>query len=1143
MRKIIKNSFSCLAVLFFTLSFFSFVSAQEESIVPVEIKDVKITQGVNKIEINAVLFNPNHAIETAPFTHLILLNTIDPLIKPVKEEDLSLPSLIVSAQEGERSDYFSLKPMESKEVNYSLPVTASLPASNYSFYLRFIKSDGEVVGSYDDVVYNLGTNDKNQNLREKSFLAFDQETCFVVGSDGKNYGNNDGPVFTPDESPKIKCQIKNIGKEAVEVYPEIEWKEFFVYGKPSSGQKQTEKSEQVFSFKPGENKMIELSLPKAQKPQVYQALVKFSDRNGEAKSFNMFFRWTVGGASARIDSSEMTSPLKNVYKKGDTLSFSVNYYGSADLFWGGMSEKVSELRNVEMRAKVKNGNGEICGQAVIPLEDISGADLKNKTIDVTLDEKCDNISYDVSLVSGGQKLAGESLIASKISKKNIDYKYFIGGGFLLVLILGLVKTIMKRKNKTIGSADIPIALLFIFVLTGFFISINATTARTERGSSLSGDYGGGWSGNSDTLYSYWGGNDSSNINKLRIKEEKSGSAAEKGYSIYANFNDYFNSGGQAKVYTNYMADDGVCANSSMVVEIKMAIMADGLDEKYVGFAKNGSEDYKKSWKQKYNKSSSKIIDKDFNISPDALSEFYEDDGNGGKKLRGNPVLFVEFRQVGRDSHRNNYYKAGFSSNINKTAYSDRSKAMDAGAVIRIKIPLNLPDPKIDNFSASENPIGYNCKPTLNWTVSDVGSCSASGDWSGDKSASSGAHSETLKAITEDSDYTLKCSQSLGGSGNATRSKTVTVSVNDAPTVTKFEASDYSIKQGEEVTLTWDSNNSSYCVGYTENKTNGWNGENQRETSGSNKVTPYAGEKTYSIICYNSCGGYGGKNSLTISVGTGDGSSSSSFSGGQTCPDNYCSASESCSTCSSDCGSCVADDTSSSSSSSSETTSSSSSSYSTTGGGGGGDGGGNGSGGGGSGLPENYGDADESKKETEILLKEDEDSGNINVSTDYAVIVAKIIDGLDATSNKATIRFNADGLSDFTGKIEGIEVSNDDGISYTLKDSSGNDLTSVHLNDSGVVSPTSARFSANVGGGMNKGEYVFDIKISGKVWKEEGKKVIDSPAITCPMSSNSSRSSCVPREEKSHWEPISKQVSASTKIILKVKRIATHFEEF
>ena len=77
----------------------------------VEIKDVKIEKSDTEIKISGALFNPSKNVVTPEVTHLLILKTIDPLIKPKSEIDL-LPSLIVAADEGK--DYFSLKPNEQK---------------------------------------------------------------------------------------------------------------------------------------------------------------------------------------------------------------------------------------------------------------------------------------------------------------------------------------------------------------------------------------------------------------------------------------------------------------------------------------------------------------------------------------------------------------------------------------------------------------------------------------------------------------------------------------------------------------------------------------------------------------------------------------------------------------------------------------------------------------------------------------------------------------------------------------------------------------------------------------------------------------------------------------------------------------------
>ena len=96
-----------LSSVFFVLAFVFLFShnvslaqeeGAEENISKVEIQDVKITPTADKLEVSAILFNPSDKVVTPKITHLLILKTIDPLIKSKNEIDL-LPSLIVAADE------------------------------------------------------------------------------------------------------------------------------------------------------------------------------------------------------------------------------------------------------------------------------------------------------------------------------------------------------------------------------------------------------------------------------------------------------------------------------------------------------------------------------------------------------------------------------------------------------------------------------------------------------------------------------------------------------------------------------------------------------------------------------------------------------------------------------------------------------------------------------------------------------------------------------------------------------------------------------------------------------------------------------------------------------------------------------------
>ena len=153
--------------VFFVLAFVLFSHnislAQEQSgviedLIKIEIKDVKIEKSDTEVKISGALFNPSKNIVTPEVTHLLILKTIDPLIKPKSEIDL-LPSLIVAADEGK--DYFSLKPNEQKTFSYVLPFSPYIPQANYDIYLGFIRSNGETEARYENTVKNLGSSQKD----------------------------------------------------------------------------------------------------------------------------------------------------------------------------------------------------------------------------------------------------------------------------------------------------------------------------------------------------------------------------------------------------------------------------------------------------------------------------------------------------------------------------------------------------------------------------------------------------------------------------------------------------------------------------------------------------------------------------------------------------------------------------------------------------------------------------------------------------------------------------------------------------------------------------------------------------------------------------------------------------------------------
>ncbi|MEK7104446.1 MAG: hypothetical protein AAB868_00210, partial [Patescibacteria group bacterium] len=659
--------------VFFVLAFVLFshnVSlAQEQSgviedLIKIEIKDVKIEKSNTEIKISGALFNSSKNVVTPEITHLLILKTIDPLIKSKSEIDL-LPSLIVSADEGK--DYFSLKPNEQKVFSYVLPFSPYIPQANYDIYLGFIRSNGETEARYENTVKNLGSSQKD------GFLAFDQESCVLLNKEGKKFGNNDGPTFLPGETPEARCLVKNVGNKEIEVSPKILWKEVYVYGKPLDGKLAIENSGQKIFFKPGETKLVSLFMPKAEKPQVYQSLVSFEDKDGESRSFNMFFRWTIAGESARINGVAQISPPKYSYAKGEKIDLSVDYFGSADLFWTGTGQNVSNLGNLKILAIVKDKGNEICGENDFDLPDINDSAGKNQIIDVVMEKRCENASYSVSIHSGEKKLAEESGELPKVVEERNTSPYLYFGLPALMILLAFV---FFRKRKIV-----PIHLLVILFagVTMFFGTALAGTQTYPEWGGMTGTYrwGGDWTLDSGTERLKSNPEGGGGLNTLRV------------FSADADLSGYFDSSGDLNnVYIDYKATDSSCENTGMKVQFEMFIQADGLSEQRVSFAKGGSSDWKNKIRLWYNNASSDTVERRFNINSSDIAGFY----NADKTAKSNPKLIIKIKQAGYNSHQDKYSQGYFS--VASKKLTSENDAFNMGDTIKIEIPLKIPAPSV-----------------------------------------------------------------------------------------------------------------------------------------------------------------------------------------------------------------------------------------------------------------------------------------------------------------------------------------------------------------------------------------------------------------------------------------------------------------
>lgn len=145
---------------------------------------------------------------------------------------------------------------------------------------------------------------------------------------------------------------------------------------------------------------------------------------------------------------------------------------------------------------------------------------------------------------------------------------------------------------------------------------------------------------------------------------------------------------------------------------------------------------------------------------------------------------------------------------------------------------------------------------LTWTSSNATSCTASGDWSGDKDLSGSASTGALSTVRTYS-YTLVCA----GTGG-TISRTATVAVAAAPPVptVSISANPAQIASGGTSILSWSSSNATACTA-----SGGWTGA--RSTSGTLAVGPLTQSTTYTLTCTGPGGQGAGSTTVAVSPAT------------------------------------------------------------------------------------------------------------------------------------------------------------------------------------------------------------------------------------------------------------------------------------
>ena len=171
-----------------------------------------------------------------------------------------------------------------------------------------------------------------------------------------------------------------------------------------------------------------------------------------------------------------------------------------------------------------------------------------------------------------------------------------------------------------------------------------------------------------------------------------------------------------------------------------------------------------------------------------------------------------------------------------------------GSVARsVDIQIGVPTVTL---TADRTSINAGESVSLSWTSHNATGCTASGAWTGAKTAAS---SQTISGIATSATYSLQCA----GSGGVSALSSVTVSVRPSVTLT---ASAATVAPNSSVTLTWNAVGGGACIASSpDTKFSG-----PISATGSVVTSPIPGSRTFTVSCTNA--GVAAIASTTVTTG-------------------------------------------------------------------------------------------------------------------------------------------------------------------------------------------------------------------------------------------------------------------------------------
>ena len=257
------------------------------------------------------------------------------------------------------------------------------------------------------------------------------------------------------------------------------------------------------------------------------------------------------------------------------------------------------------------------------------------------------------MLSDGKELAKDSGVLPKVAAEKINVYYFYGLGFLFAVIIFLLYKF--RKNKNINGPTMVFFAIFAVALSWFSLVLayvpETVTYPDDDGKVIRGETVTGGTAIEYLEGEKWGGKWFGTT--LRLKASPDGSRTAVFYfedtGIRAVFSDYFNSDsdGRVKIATSFKYAFSGCSNEDMYVRVKMKFETDEGESGYINFRKYGSSDIFNQDEKfiVYNATGKREGSRDYEIDSKELSKLYTNLSTGGKVLKGNPKVVLEYTMV------------------------------------------------------------------------------------------------------------------------------------------------------------------------------------------------------------------------------------------------------------------------------------------------------------------------------------------------------------------------------------------------------------------------------------------------------------------------------------------------------------------